>query len=126
MLFRALEGNWLRAFFVTAATLGLRRGELRALRWSDIDFDDTTLTIRRTGSRITGEYSERQPKTERSRRTISLPPSVVEELRRHSALQAELRLRSGPAWQDDDRVSPRRGWRAVRRDHDQEGLPRCD
>ena len=105
-LFTALEGHSLRAFFVVAGTLGLRRGELRALRWSDIDFDASTLTVRRTGSRIAGEYTERQPKTDRSRRTINLPPSVSEELRRHRSAQAEARLRIGPAWRDEDRVFP--------------------
>ena len=105
-LFSALKGERLRPLIVTAATLGLRRGELIALRWADVDLDAGTLTVRRTAARIGGAWVEGPPKTERARRTLSLPASLVAELRRHSAAIAEERLRLGAAWQDEDRVFP--------------------
>lgn len=106
-LFEALEGERLRPLIVTAATLGLRRGELMALRWSDVDLSARTLTVRRTGARIDGEYVEGQPKSARSRRTITLPPAIVTLLRGQSATVAAERLQLGPAWRDQDRVFPR-------------------
>ncbi len=109
MLFTALDGERLRPMFVTAATLGLRRGELIALRWTDVDLDTHTLTVRRTGSRIAGEYVEGQPKSARSRRTISLPASLVAQLRRQSTAIAEEKLRLGASWIDEDRVFPGQG-----------------
>ncbi|MEX2375397.1 MAG: tyrosine-type recombinase/integrase [Dehalococcoidia bacterium] len=108
-LFAALEGERLRPLIVTGATLGLRRGELMALRWSDVDLDAATLTVRRTGKRIGKAYVEGQPKSERSRRAISLPPAIVAMLRAHSAAIAAERLRLGPAWLDEDRVFPGEG-----------------
>lgn len=105
-LFAALEGERLRPLIVTAAALGLRRGELIALRWDDVDLDQASLKVRRTGGRIAGEYIEGQPKSARSRRVVALPPAHVTLLRQHSAAIAEERLRLGPAWQDEDRVFP--------------------
>lgn len=80
-LFKAMEGERLRPLVVTAAMLGLRRGELIALKWSDIDLDRATLTVRRTGTRINREYVEGPPKSAKSRRTIALPPTIAEMLR---------------------------------------------
>lgn len=108
-LFSALEDERLRPLIVTGATLGLRRGELMALRWSDVDLAAATMTIRRTGKRIGKAYVEGQPKSERSRRAISLPPAIVAMLRTHSALIAAERLRLGSAWVDEDRVFPGEG-----------------
>lgn len=80
-LFKALEGERLRPLIVTAAMLGLRRGELIAIKWSDIDLDRATLTVRRTGTRINRQYLEGPPKSAKSRRTIALPPTIAEMLR---------------------------------------------
>ena len=109
MLFTALDGERLRPMFVTAATLGLCRGELIALRWADVDLQARTLTVRRTGSCIAGQHVEGQPKSARSRRTISLPASLVSQLRRQSTGVAEEKLRLGAAWIDEDRVFPGQG-----------------
>ena len=79
------------------------------MRWIDIDLDAATLTVRRTGQRISGEYVEGPPKSERSRRTLSLPPAIVTMLRAHPAAIAEERLRLGPFWRDEDRVFPGEG-----------------
>ncbi len=104
LLFEQLSGERLRTLFVTAGTLGLRRGELIALRWSDVDLDQDELQVRRTGSRIGGEYIEGAPKSERSRRAISVPAVLIEELRRHKAAQNAERLELGQHWRDEDRV----------------------
>jgi integrase len=87
----------LRAAIATAIGSGCRRGELLALRWSDVDLDKGTLRIARSLERVTIRTAERvryelrfkEPKTKRSRRTIALPPFAVERLRHHRLEQAE-------------------------------------
>jgi integrase len=59
-----------------AATTGCRRGELCGLKWSDIDLESGTLTIRRAITDTSFGVQENDPKTHRSRR-ISLDPSSV-------------------------------------------------
>jgi len=103
-LLAGLEGHRLRALFTTGALLGLRRGELIALRWSDVDIEDRTLNVRRTGARIGGEYVEGPPKSARSRRAIAIPNVLVGELRQHRAQTNAERLLLGSHWSDEDRV----------------------
>ena len=57
----------LGSLYTTAVALGMRQGELLALRWSDLDFDAGTISIRHTlrrGVRTLGE-----PKTDGAKRT---------------------------------------------------------
>jgi len=78
-----------------AVTTGIRRGELLALRWSDIDLKASTLTVNQSLERIKGKYEFKPPKTRKSRRTISLPAIAVEALREHRREQLEERLKLG-------------------------------
>lgn len=105
-LLAALDGERLRPLIVMGVVLGLRRGELMALRWADCDLDRARLTVRRTGKRIGGRYVEGQPKSERSRRIVALPVAVVTLLRAQRAVVAEEQLRLGPAWHDEGYVFP--------------------
>lgn len=85
----ALKGHRLRAAFVLLGTTGMRRGEVLGLRWSDIDFDASTLSIRRSVS-CTGYQVHTTPtKTRTSRRAIDLDQRTVEVLRdwRHQQLE---------------------------------------
>jgi integrase len=74
----------------------MRRGELLALRWQDVDLDGATLTVERALEQTKrGGLVFKSPKTRYGRRTISLPPSTVAELRAHRKAQAEQRLALG-------------------------------
>jgi integrase len=64
----------------------LRQGELLALRWRDIDLEAGTLTVRHTLQRFSRELAE--PRTDRSRRTLHLPPRVTAALAAHKERQA--------------------------------------
>ena len=72
-----------RAFWATALYTGLRSGELRALRWSDIDLDSRLLRVRRSWD---DNGSEVEPKTKGSRRTVPVVPRLVKALERHREL----------------------------------------
>ena len=58
---------------LVAVTTGMRRGELLALRWSDIDLKAASLTVNQSLERIKGKFVFKSPKTKTSRRTITLP-----------------------------------------------------
>ena len=88
------------ALYVLAVTTGLRQGELLALRWDDVDLEDGVLRVRRTLTRAKGSYSLGEPKTARSRRSVSLTASVVEALRAHLDRQLEEIDRVGSGYQD--------------------------
>lgn len=86
--------------FVLLAATGMRVGELLALRWDAVDLDAGIVRVLRSYSYTGKGYKLEEPKTESGRRPIDLPASVVEELRRHRARQAEDRLKAGPLWDD--------------------------
>ena len=62
----------------------MRRGELLALRWQDVDLKGATVRVERTLEKtVKLGYRFKQPKTRQSRRTISLPPTAVADAQRH-------------------------------------------
>ncbi|HMF62798.1 MAG TPA: site-specific integrase [Edaphobacter sp.] len=73
-----LEGvEPVRTAFLVAAVMGMRRGEIFGLKWSDVDFERAILHIRR--SYVDGV--EGPPKTESSRRPLPIPPQALQALR---------------------------------------------
>ena len=74
------RGHRLYAPVVVDYTTGLRRGELLGLRWSDIDFTAGTLTVAQVVQVVKKVVSFKEPKSERSARTIRLPASTLETL----------------------------------------------
>lgn len=69
-------------FFYTAVTTGLRRGEICALRWEDLDTKQGTLHVRRTLHKEKGKpYTTGDTKTYAGTRKIVLPPSTARVLR---------------------------------------------
>lgn len=59
---------------------GMRKGEVLGLHWSDIDFNENTITIRRILRELNGEQYISEPKTKTSKRTISVSPDTLKEL----------------------------------------------
>ncbi len=96
----------LEALFTLALITGMRRGEIAALRWDDISFEQKYLQVcrsaRRTGAGFGLQVSE--PKTASSRRKISLSPFLLEVLQQHRRQQEDLQRTAGDAWQDNDLV----------------------
>ena len=67
-------------FFYTELTTGLRRGELLALQWTDLDIENRTLAVTKQVNRINGELAVSPPKTRNSIRTLALPQQAVDLL----------------------------------------------
>lgn len=99
----AIDGDPLAPLAALALATGLRRGELLALRWSDVDEVAGTLTVNRAMARAaSGGYRIAEPKSRRSRRTIALPVLALDALARQRAAQDRDREAAGSAWQDRD------------------------
>ena len=97
----AAETTVLGPFVRLAILTGMRRGELLALRWSDIDLDAGVIHVQRSSQRISGQgIVERQPKTRLSRRSIDIGADAVAVLRAHRKGQAEARMLAGAAYRD--------------------------
>jgi integrase len=104
-LLDAASDDRLEALWVLALTTGMRRGELLALRWRDVDLDAGYLTVTGTVARAPGEGMVRaEPKTARSRRRVELSRAAVVALRRRHALSIEERFAAANLWQDRDVV----------------------
>ena len=75
------EKYWYDFFYVEIMT-GLRRGEICGIKWSDINFTEGTLSIRRSvTTKVGGGLMIGETKTNAGERKIILPPSVLTLLR---------------------------------------------
>ncbi len=97
------EDRLFAAWFL-AATTGMRRGEVLGLRREDVDLTAGTLAVRQAITAVGYRVVVTEPKTERSRRRISLDPATIAALRDHLKQQAKERLAWGPAYRDQGLV----------------------
>jgi len=91
----ALTGHRLHPIVSLAVATGMRRGELLALRWADVDLSAASLKVERSLEETKANLRFKSPKTKHGRRTITLPASAVDMLRDHRKEQLELRLQLG-------------------------------
>lgn len=93
------------ALFYTALFTGMRRSELLALRWQDVDFILSQVYVSRSLHVLKGsKVVFRSPKTAKGRRSIALPPSSVLLLKEHHESQKLERAMLGIPLTDDDLV----------------------
>ncbi|MFI7018693.1 tyrosine-type recombinase/integrase [Streptomyces sp. NPDC050164] len=102
----------LYAAFVLAIAMGLRRGEIVGLRWSDLDLDNRVLYVRHQVQRRRGVLYDDDPKSRR-RRAVPLPALCIAPLRWHRLRQADARAKAGERWQESDYVFATRTGRPV-------------
>lgn len=101
----AAQGTWNAARWSVALALGLRQGEALGLRWEDVDLDNGVLRVRQTLMRVKSKgliFST--PKSQKSRRDVALPPSLLASLKSHRKEQTQRRLSVGDAWTDSGLV----------------------
>ena len=76
----AADARGVLPMFYLELVSGLRKGELVALLWDDLDLETQTLSISKSAGRINGEVKVTQPKTANSVRTIYLPQETIDLL----------------------------------------------
>jgi integrase len=101
---RAIGTDRLVALYTMALTTGMRQGELLALQWADVDLEHAIVKVTHTLTRAEGRLQRTAPKTESSRRTLSLTQIAVEALVAHKLRQDEERRFAGNRWQVSDFV----------------------
>lgn len=73
-----------RLFILGSMIGGFRRGELLALEWTDVDFDNMTLSINKSISlTVDGHAVEKEPKSKSSIRIVDMPEWYMDELKIH-------------------------------------------
>lgn len=99
----AIQNHKYKTLFLLALGTGLRLGELIALKWSDIDFQNEELNVQRTLKRVRKlsptdekktEVIEQMPKTLAGIRTVNIPSVLIPELKSHQKKQREERLKN--------------------------------
>lgn len=97
----AAQESRFQGLYNLAILTGMRRSELCGLKWESADLVTRRLSVVRTLQRIPGMgLVEGQPKTPRSRRSISLGPEAVNLLHAVRGQQIEQSLAAGPIWQN--------------------------
>ncbi len=99
LLLKAAQTHWVLPITLElSAATGARRGEILALRWSDIV--GGRVVISRSLTQTKAGLSFKRPKNERGR-SITLPPSALELLDQHRAKQEVFRRQFGPDYKAD-------------------------
>jgi len=95
------EDNKQMALLVKLAfKTGMRKGEILALEWKDLDFSTNTIHIRHSLS-YTKEngYQLKQPKTKNSVRNIGVSSNLMKELKKHVQIKRSNRMEAGELWE---------------------------
>ena len=98
------KNSYLYNFFALALRTGMRNGELRALQWADIDFDNKIIHVNGTLKYIAKakvKYMIDEPKSETSKRDIPMLDNLVTVLREHRKRQLATRMLLGDKWRPE-------------------------
>lgn len=105
-LVKHVQGHRLEVLLAMAVVTGMRRGELLALHWSDIDFEHHRLLVLHSVDYIAGYgYVTGEPKTASGKRWVSFPSFLFDMLKQHQARQLVFRD-TAKKWVDHDLVFP--------------------
>lgn len=101
----AAKGKPYYELFHTALFTGMRRSELLALRWGDVDLLLSQIYVNRSLHHLKdGSYIFSQPKSTKSRRRIALPPSTCLLLQEYKEWQESVEVALGTILDDSDLV----------------------
>jgi len=96
----AIGDHRLAAAFHVSLVTGLRRGELLALRWADVDLKARQLTVHQQLAVERGRPVVKQLKTEQADRVVAFGPRTVAVLKAHRTQQEAERRLVGDGWED--------------------------
>ncbi len=103
-LLEVAQGTDMELPIYLAVCLGLRRGEILGLLWSDVNITGKKITINNNLVQTTKGNINKAPKSASSSRTIDLPDGLIPILERHIALQAENRHKLGSGYHSGNYV----------------------
>ncbi|WP_301994366.1 site-specific integrase [Brevibacillus laterosporus] len=113
LLFIALEKKSLmwRTMVTLALTCGLRRGELLALEWDNVNFEESYIYIKHSlsYSKESG-YLIKEPKTKNSKRKVSIPLSLIPDLKELKKQAMKDRLKAEELWEGGERFFVFTSW----------------
>ena len=89
----------IRVLFNLAIYGGMRKGELLALEWSDIDFENSTVSITKSTAVVNGVQVIKEPKTKNSKRIVSIPRHLTQRIKDMKIERLKYRLSVGDYWQ---------------------------
>lgn len=101
---KAIEGHPFQYLYLVDLFTGMRQSELLGLQWSDVDFDNKTVYVKRQLQylgRAHGGYQYSTPKNNKPR-VIVLPDKAVEALKKQRGKQSQMRLLAGELWNNPD------------------------
>lgn len=99
LLIQAKEDGCYELLLLELAT-GLRRGEICALKWDDLNFKTGVLKVERQVHRVKGELIVSQPKTKASNRSVVLPAPVLTVLKTYRKSTASQWMFPSPVKED--------------------------
>lgn len=94
----------IKVFFYIATTCGMRRGEILALCWDDIDFDAKTISITKSITKAPEGVACKEPKTATSMRKIPMPEFIVPLVKQYQCEYENLKTNLGDKWQGNGNV----------------------
>ena len=105
-LFKCLEKENIKYKTIISLGLksGIRRGELCALRWNDIDFANKTMLIDNSLKVVNGEVDEKRAKTEYSIRKLDLSDKTIKLLQEYKKWQDTYIADKGDKWLGTNRI----------------------
>lgn len=103
-LIQAAKGTEMELVIDMELCLGLRRGELLGLQWSDIDWENSQVRVSRNRVLVDGQPVVKEPKTEAGIRTIDVPQPLMAKLKHHRASCAERQLAMGRLYTVSDYI----------------------
>ena len=99
LLIQAKEDGCYELLLLELST-GLRRGEILALQWDDLNFNTGALRVERQVHRVKGELVISQPKTNSSNRTVILPSPVLKVLKEYRQTMTSRWMFPSPVMED--------------------------
>ena len=91
----------LKVFYHIAVFCGMRKGEILALHWDDIDFEAKTIDISKSAGKTATGVECKVPKTSTSVRLLPLPEPIIPLLKQYKLEYSVYRLSLGDKWQGD-------------------------
>ncbi|TDW02176.1 tyrosine-type recombinase/integrase [Pseudobacillus badius] len=105
LFLQRVKNNSLELPYLLAIFTGMRRGEVLGLKWDDIDLANKKIHIKRSLSYVSGEgIIFKEPKTQKSKRQISISKYVVDVLEQHKLKQKGLKEKHEGYYKDQGLV----------------------